>query len=132
MRLNFMLKATCVILFLQVFQFYSYGVCTSSDDEEIVMIPSNHSSNPRPHNKDFIPFEVSYSSEFNSVSVRFLKDIGQVDILIKNESSGESNNYAVDSRIGMTVLPILNASVCYTIAIYLPNGKEYIGEFIMS
>lgn len=129
MCFKFILKSACVALCLQAFQGFVCDSFASSDDEVIVMIPSNHSSNRRPHTKAKIPFEVSYCSETSSVSVLFLHDIGQVEVSIMNVSSGSSHNYVINGNAGFAFLPISGDSGYYIITFHLENGRQYAGEF---
>ena len=127
MRLIFI----CVALYLQAFQGFVYDSFASSDDDTIVMIPSNHSSNRHPHNKAKIPFEVSYCSETSSLSVLFLHDIGQVDVSIMNVSSGYSYKYVINGNAGFAFLPIYGDSGYYTITFTFEDGRQYVGEFVV-
>lgn len=61
--------------------------------------------------------------------VRFIKDVGEVEISIRNLSSGEYNDYTINSKIGSIVLPISGDSGDYVITFTLQNGKQFIGEF---
>lgn len=131
MRSKFILKTTCVALCLQAFQGFIYNSFASSEDETIVIIPSNNSPNRRPHTKAKVPFEVSYCSETSSLSVLFLYDVGQVEISIMNVSSGSYYNYVINSNVGLTFLPINGDSGYYAITFNLPEGKQYVGEFVI-
>lgn len=61
--------------------------------------------------------------------VRFIKDVGEVEISIRNLSSGEYNDYTINSKIGSIVLPISGDFGDYVITFTLQNGKQFIGEF---
>ena len=61
--------------------------------------------------------------------VRFIKDVGEVEISIRNLSSGEYNDYTINSKIGSIVLPISGDSGDYVITFTLQNGKQFLGEF---
>lgn len=61
--------------------------------------------------------------------MRFIKDVGEVEISIQNLSSGEYNDYTINSKIGSIVLHISGNTGDYVITFTLQNGKQFIGEF---
>ena len=122
MHLKFLLKAVCLLLLLSSTSVYSGNVYAPNDEESIVIIPVEQSFNHRPHSKAFVPFEANYN-------VRFIKDVGEVEISIRNLSSGEYNDYTINSKIGSIVLPISGDFGDYVITFTLQNGKQFIGEF---
>lgn len=129
MRLKFLLKAIFLILLLPLTQVYSGNVYEPNNEEPIVIIPVEQSFKHRPHSKAFVPFEANYNKGLASVLVRFIKDVGEVEISIHDLSSGEYNDYTINSKIGSIVLPISGDSGDYVITFTLQNGKQYIGEF---
>lgn len=129
MHLKFLLKAVCLLLLLSSTSVYSGNVYAPNDEESIVIIPAEQSFNHRPHSKAFVPFEANYNAGLASVLVRFIKDVGEVEISIRNLSSGEYNDYTINSKIGSIVLPISGDSGDYVITFTLQNGKQFIGEF---
>lgn len=129
MRLKFLLKAIFLILLLPLTQVYSGNVYEPNNEEPIVIIPVEQSFKHRPHSKAFVPFEANYNTGLASVLVRFIKDVGEVEISIHDLSSGEYNDYTINSKIGSIVLPISGDSGDYVITFTLQNGKQYIGEF---
>ena len=130
MHLKFLLKAVCLLLLLPSTRGYSGNVCAPDNEEPIVIIPVEQSFNHRPHSKAIVPFEANYNAEFTSVLVRFIKDVGEVGISIQNLSSGEYNDYTINSKIGSIVLPISGDSGDYVITFTLQNGKQFLGKFI--
>lgn len=124
-----LLKAVCLLLLLPSTRGYSGNVCAPDNEEPIVIIPVEQSFNHRPHSKAIVPFEANYNAEFTSVLVRFIKDVGEVGISIQNLSSGEYNDYTINSKIGFIVLPISGDSGDYVITFNTQNGKQFIGEF---
>ena len=122
MYLKYLLKAVCLLLLLSSTSVYSGNVYAPNDEESIVIIPVEQSFNHRPHSKAFVPFEANYNAGLASVLVRFIKDVGEVEISIRNLSSGEYNDYTI-------VLPISGDFGDYVITFTLQNGKQFIGEF---
>lgn len=94
-----------------------------------MIIPAEQGSKHRLHSKAFVPFEANYNAGLASVLVRFIKDVGEVEISIRNLSSGEYNDYTINSKIGSIVLPISGDFGDYVITFTLQNGKQFIGEF---
>lgn len=129
MYLKFLLKAACLLLLLSSTSVYSGNVYAPNDEESIVIIPAEKSFEHRPHSKAFVPFEANYNAGLASVLVRFIKDVGEVEISIQNLSSGEYNDCTINTRIGSIVLPVLGNSGYYMITFTLQNGKQFIGEF---
>lgn len=129
MHLKFLLKAVCLLLLLPSTRGYSGNVCAPDNEEPIVIIPAEQGSKHRPHSKAFLPFEANYNAGLASVLVRFIKDVGEVEISIRNLSSGEYNDYTINSKIGSIVLPISGDFGDYVITFTLQNGKQFIGEF---
>ena len=127
MHLKFLLKAVCLLLLLPSTRGYSGNVYEPNNEEPIVIIPVEQSFNHRPHSKAFVPFEANYNAGLASVFVRFIKDVGEVEISIQNLSSGEYNDYTINSKIGSIVLPISGNTGDYVITFTLQNGKQFIG-----
>lgn len=131
MHLKFLLKAVCLLLLLSSTLVYSGNVYELKDEEPIVIIPAEQSFQHRPHSKAFVPFEANYNAGLASVQVYFIKDVGEVEITIQNLSSGEYDDYTINSKVGSIVLPISRDSGDYVIKFALQNGKQYIGEFFI-
>ena len=49
--------------------------------------------------------------------------------MLNSRSSGEYNDYTINSKIGSIVLPISGDFGDYVITFTLQNGKQFIGEF---
>ncbi len=129
MYLKFLLNAVCLLQLLLSTSVYSGNVYATNDEESIVIIPAEHSFEHRPHSKAFVPFEANYNAGLAFVLVRFIRDVGEVEISIQNLSSGEYNYYTINSKVGSIVLPISGDYGDYVITFTLQNGKQFIGEF---
>lgn len=129
MYLKFLLNAVCLLQLLSSTSVYSGNVYAPNDEEPILIIPAEQSSKHRPHSKAFVPFVANYNVGLASVLVRFIRDVGEVEISIQNLSSGEYNDYTINSKVGSIVLPISGDSGDYVITFTLQNGKQFIGEF---
>ena len=124
MHLKFLLKAVCLLLLLPSTRGYSGNVYAPNNEEPIVIIPAEQSFEHRPHSKAFVPFVANYNVGLASVLVRFIRDVGEVEISIQNLSSGEYNDYIIDSKVGLIALPISGDSGYYVIIFTLQNGKR--------
>ncbi len=129
MHLKYLLKAVCLFLLVPSSRGYSGALYEPNNEEPITIIPVEQSSKIRPHSRIFVPFEANYNVGLASVLVRFIRDVGEVEISIQNLSSGEYNDYTVNSKVGSIVLPITGDAGYYVITFTLQNGKQYIGEF---
>ena len=130
MNVKILSKTVCVAIALQSFQAYSCNIDSFKADESIPVRPiTNQNHNQRPHSRALIPFELYYSADISSILLYFIADVGEVEISIHNLSSGEYNDYTVNSKVGSVVLPITGDSGYYVITFTLQNGKQFIGEF---
>lgn len=76
-----------------------------------------------------IPVMVYYDSIVTSINVQFLRDIGNVEIIITNMSNGSFRKYDVESNARIILLPITGDAGVYRVEFLLVSGLGYEGEF---
>ena len=75
------------------------------------------------------PIECQYNPYMNGICATFNQDLGELDVLVENLSTGEYLEGTVDSAEGYVVLPVSGTAGLYNIAFVTETGVEYTGEF---
>lgn len=75
------------------------------------------------------PIECQYNPYMNGICTTFNQDLGELDVLVENLSTGEYLEGTVDSADGYVVLPVSSTPGLYNIAFVTEAGVEYTGEF---
>lgn len=127
-----------VLLFLLLIPFSLFAepewISTSvSDEEDVIEIDISYTppvTGPK-RTPSLIPIDASYHSLLSFIEVVFLSDIGDVDIVITNLSSGTEINYNVSSSIGSANLPIVQTTGYYSITFTSSGGNMYVGYFLI-
>ena len=75
------------------------------------------------------PIECQYNPYMNGICATFNQDLGELDVLVENLSTGEYLEGTVDSAEGYVVLPVSSTPGVYNISFVTASGVEYTGEF---
>jgi len=75
------------------------------------------------------PIECQYNPYMNGICTTFNQDLGELDVLVENLSTGEYLEGTVDSAEGYVVLPVSSTAGVYNISFVTASGVEYTGEF---
>ena len=75
------------------------------------------------------PIECQYNPYMNGICTTFNQDLGELDVLVENLSTGEYLEGTVDSAEGYVVLPVSSTPGVYNISFVTASGVEYTGEF---
>lgn len=75
------------------------------------------------------PIECQYNPYMNGICATFNQDLGELDVLVENLSTGEYLEGTVDSAEGYVVLPVSSTAGVYNISFVTASGVEYTGEF---
>lgn len=75
------------------------------------------------------PIECQYNPYMNGICTTFNQDLGELDVLVENLSTGEYLEGTVDSAEGYVVLPVSSTAGVYNISFVTEAGVEYTGEF---
>ncbi|MCM1176499.1 MAG: DUF3244 domain-containing protein [Clostridium sp.] len=98
-------------------------------DKDIIIRIGDKKGGGRHHAPARIPMEVSYMSFVSALRITFLNDLGNVEVNMTNNSTGEYIEGTVNASAGVTMLPISSDDGFYTITFTLSGGTTYYGEF---
>ena len=75
-----------------------------------------------------VQVECFYYSYTNSLELSFLSNLGTVDVVLENQTTGELQNYVGNSASGRMVIPI-EPNTAYRMDITTENGRNYYSVF---
>lgn len=75
-----------------------------------------------------VQVECFYYSYTNSLELSFLSNLGTVDVVLENQTTGELQNYVGNSASGRMVIPI-EPNTAYRMDITAENGHNYYAVF---
>lgn len=75
-----------------------------------------------------VQVECFYYSYTNSLELSFLSNLGTVDVVLENQTTGELQNYVGNSASGRMVIPI-EPDTAYRMDITTENGHNYYAVF---
>lgn len=75
-----------------------------------------------------VQVECFYYSYTNSLELSFLSNLGTVDVVLENQTTGELQNYVGNSASGRMVIPI-EPNAAYRMDITTENGHNYYAVF---
>lgn len=75
-----------------------------------------------------VQVECFYYSSTNSLELSFLSNLGTVDVVLENQTTGEIHNYVGNSASGRMVIPI-EPNTAYRMDITTENGHNYYAVF---
>lgn len=106
-------------------------VCDNDDDGPVVVIvkdkqTTGHTQTNRAPVKVLV--ECFYYPSVDNLELSFLSDLGTVDVTLENQTSGEIQDYAGDSSIGLMVIPV-SPNTAYRMDITTKNGRCYYALF---
>ena len=101
----------------------------ASDDPQLVhiVIKPNPSGNPRSQ----VPITATVDDETYMLEATFLTDIGMVDVLIQEQSSGASTYRCVDSADGTASISLPATSGYFVVTFTSEGGDIYEGTFVL-
>ena len=77
-----------------------------------------------------VQVECFYYSSTNSLELSFLSNLGTVDVVLENQTTGELQNYVGNSASGRMVIPV-EPDTAYRMDITTENGHNYYAVFFM-
>ncbi len=95
----------------------------------IPIIRTKPSSEGTHRTPEVIPIVCLVDADGLNVSVSFLSGMGDVDIILENQFTGEYSLSSVDSSLGGAVIPFSGTSGNWIITFSFHSGVEYEGEF---
>ncbi len=75
-----------------------------------------------------VQVECFYYSYTNSLELSFLSNLGTVDVVLENQTTGELQNYVGNSASGRMVIPV-EPDTAYRMDITTENGHNYYAVF---
>ena len=75
-----------------------------------------------------VQVECFYYSYTNSLELSFLSNLGTVDVVLENQTTGEIQNYVGNSASGRMVIPVA-PDATYRMDITTENGHNYYAVF---
>lgn len=75
-----------------------------------------------------VQVECFYYSYTNSLELSFLSNLGTVDVVLENQTTGELQNYVGNSASGRMVIPV-EPDIAYRMDITTENGHNYYAVF---
>lgn len=75
-----------------------------------------------------VQVECLYYSYTNSLELSFLSNLGTVDVVLENQTTGEVRNYVGNSASGRMVIPV-ELDTAYRMDITTENGHIYYAVF---
>lgn len=75
-----------------------------------------------------VQVECFYYSYTNSLELSFLSNLGTVDVVLENQTTGELQNYVGNSASGRMVIPV-EPNTAYRMDITTENGHNYYAVF---
>lgn len=106
-------------------------ICGNNDDGPVVVIvkdkqTTGHTQTNRVPVK--VQVECFYYPSVDDLELSFLSDLGTVNVTLENQTSGEIQDYAGDSSIGLMVIPV-SPNSAYRMDITTENGRGYYALF---
>lgn len=101
---------------------------TIGDVEDIPIIQGSPDDDPDSRPRTASIFSARLDTDLNILSISTLYDVGDVDAVIENLTSGEYAQYFFDSAM-IANLPISGNAGFWRITLTTQHGDEYFGEF---
>ena len=84
----------------------------------------------RPHSPALRLFSAYADTDLNIVEVSARYDVGDVDVVLENLSTGESATFSFDSSV-TAVFPFRGDAGFWQLTLTLADGTDYVGQFVL-
>ncbi len=121
-----MRKVILILLSLLTANFVMYS--QNEDIKPIVVKEKTTQGTKENHAPAKVQVECFYYSYTNSLELSFLSNLGTVDVVLENQTTGELQNYVGNSASGRMVIPI-EPNTAYRMDITTENGHNYYAVF---
>lgn len=121
-----MRKVTLILLSL-----LTANIAVYSQNEDIIPIVVIEETKPNTKGNlapAKVQVECFYYSYTNSLELSFLSNLGTVDVVLENQTTGELQNYVGNSASGRMVIPV-EPDTAYRMDITTENGHNYYAVF---
>ena len=121
-----MRKVILILLSLLIANFVMYS--QNEDIKPIVVKEKTTQGTKENHAPAKVQVECFYYSYTNSLELSFLSNLGTVDVVLENQTTGELQNYVGNSASGRMVIPV-EPDTAYRMDITTENGHNYYAVF---
>ena len=121
-----MRKVILILLSLLTANFVMYS--QNEDIKPIVVKEKTTQGTKENHAPAKVQVECFYYSYTNSLELSFLSNLGTVDVVLENQTTGELQNYLGNSASGRMVIPV-EPDTAYRMDITTENGHNYYAVF---
>lgn len=121
-----MRKVILILLSLLTANFVMYS--QNEDIKPIVVKEKTTQGTKENHAPAKVQVECFYYSYTNSLELSFLSNLGTVDVVLENQTTGELQNYVGNSASGRMVIYVEPDSA-YRMDITTENGRNYYSVF---
>ena len=121
-----MRKVILILLSLLTANFAMYS--QKEDIKPIVVKEKTTQGTKENHAPAKVQVECFYYSYTNSLELSFLSNLGTVDVVLENQTTGELQNYVGNSASGRMVIPV-EPDTAYRMDITTENGHNYYAVF---
>lgn len=121
-----MRKVILILLSLLTANFVMYS--QNEDIKPIVVKEKTTQGTKENHAPAKVQVECFYCSYTNSLELSFLSNLGTVDVVLENQTTGELQNYVGNSASGRMVIPV-EPDTAYRMDITTENGHNYYAVF---
>lgn len=121
-----MRKVILILLSLLTANFVMYS--QNEDIKPIVVKEKTTQGTKENHAPAKVQVECFYYSYTNSLELSFLSNLGTVDVVLENQTTGEIQNYVGNSASGRMVIPV-EPDTAYRMDITTENGHNYYAVF---
>ena len=121
-----MRKVILILLSLLTANFVMYS--QNEDIKPIVVKEKTTQGTKENHAPAKVQVECFYYSYTNSLELSFLSNLGTVDVVLENQTTGELQNYVGNSASGRMVIPA-EPDTAYRMDITTENGHNYYAVF---
>lgn len=121
-----MRKVILILLSLLTANFVMYS--QNEDIKPIVVKEKTTQGTKENHAPAKVQVECFYYSYTNSLELSFLSNLGTVDVVLENQTTGELQNYVGNSASGRMAIPV-EPDTAYRMDITTENGHNYYAVF---
>ena len=121
-----MRKVILILLSLLTANFVMYS--QNEDIKPIVVKEKTTQGTKENHAPAKVQVECFYYSSTNSLELSFLSNLGTLNVVLENQTTGELQNYVGNSASGRMVIPI-EPDTAYRMDITTENGHIYYAVF---
>ena len=121
-----MRKVILILLSLLTANFVMYS--QNEDIKPIVVKEKTTQGTKENHAPAKVQVECFYYSYTNSLELSILSNLGTVDVVLENQTTGELQNYVGNSASGRMVIPV-EPDTAYRMDITTENGHNYYAVF---